>query len=90
MKIFHFIKFATVNAYCYIWYDRNMTMAKDPVCGMFVEDKPDSIKYAKHGNEYFFCSSQCLKEFREPEKELKKLKIHVCSKYSVNSSDHIL
>ncbi len=57
--------------------DFNMTMAKDPVCGMFVEDKPDSIKYAKSGNEYFFCSSQCLKEFREPEKELKKLKIHV-------------
>ena len=43
--------------------DWSMTMAKDPVCGMFVQDKPDSIKYAKSGNEYFFCSSQCLKEF---------------------------
>ena len=52
-------------------------MAKDPICGMFVEDKPDSIKYITKGNEYFFCSSQCLNEFREPEKELKKLNIQV-------------
>lgn len=52
-------------------------MAKDPVCGMFVEEKPDSIRYTMNGKEYFFCSSQCLNEFREPEKELKKLKIHV-------------
>jgi P-type Cu+ transporter len=52
-------------------------MAKDPVCGMFVEEKPDSIRYAMNGKEYFFCSTQCLNEFREPEKELKTLKIHV-------------
>ncbi|MFZ0366572.1 MAG: heavy metal translocating P-type ATPase [Nitrososphaeraceae archaeon] len=52
-------------------------MAKDPVCGMFVEEKPDSIRYTMNGMEYFFCSTQCLNEFREPEKELKKLKIQV-------------
>jgi P-type Cu+ transporter len=52
-------------------------MAKDPVCGMFVEEKPDSIRYTVNGKEYFFCSTQCLNEFREPEKELKKLKVHV-------------
>lgn len=52
-------------------------MAKDPVCGMFVEEKPDSIRHTMNGKEYFFCSTQCLNEFREPEKELKKLKIHV-------------
>lgn len=52
-------------------------MAKDPVCGMFVEKKPDSIGYTKSGKEYYFCSTQCLNEFREPEKELKKLKIKV-------------
>lgn len=54
-------------------------MAKDPVCGMYVEEKPDSIRYAVDGKEYYFCSSQCLNEFREPEKELKKLKIHVAA-----------
>ena len=52
-------------------------MAKDPVCGMFVEKKPDSIGYTKNGKEYYFCSTQCLNEFREPEKELKKLIIKV-------------
>ena len=54
-------------------------MAKDPVCGMFVEEKPDSIRHMMNGKKYFFCSSQCLNEFREPEKELKKLNIQVAS-----------
>jgi len=52
-------------------------MAKDPVCGMFVEKKPESIRYSKDGREYYFCSNQCLNEFTQPEKELRKLKIHV-------------
>ncbi len=52
-------------------------MAKDPVCGMFVEEKPESIRYSKDGREYYFCSKQCLDEFTQPEKELKKHKIHV-------------
>lgn len=50
-------------------------MAKDPVCGMFVEEKPTTIHHTVDGKEYFFCSSQCLNEFTAPEKELKKLKI---------------
>jgi P-type Cu+ transporter len=52
-------------------------MAKDPVCGMFVEEKPESIRYIKDGREYYFCSKQCLTEFTQPEKELRKLKIYV-------------
>ncbi len=53
-------------------------MAKDPICGMFVEEKPETISHtAADGRAYFFCSSQCLDEFTQPEKELKKLKIHV-------------
>lgn len=52
-------------------------MAKDPVCGMFVEEKPNSIRYEGDGKEYFFCSNQCLDEFTQPAKELKKLKRHV-------------
>jgi P-type Cu+ transporter len=44
---------------------------------MFVEDKLDSIRYNTKGKEYLFCSNQCLHEFIEPEKELKKLKIHM-------------
>lgn len=49
-------------------------MAKDPVCGMFVEEKPDAIRHASDGKEYFFCTTQCLNEFTAPEEELKKLK----------------
>jgi Cu+-exporting ATPase len=52
-------------------------MAKDPVCGMFVEEKSDAIRYNKDGREYYFCSKQCLNEFTQPEKELRKLKIYV-------------
>ena len=52
-------------------------MAKDPVCGMFVEEKPESIRYSKDGRAYYFCSKQCLDEFTQPEKELKKLKMYV-------------
>src|SRR5918911_660379 len=52
-------------------------MAKDTVCGMFVEEKPESIRYIKDGREYYFCSKQCLDEFTQPEKELRKLKIYV-------------
>lgn len=52
-------------------------MAKDPVCGMFVEEKPDTIQYSKDGRIYYFCSQQCLNEFTQPEKELRKLKLYV-------------
>lgn len=52
-------------------------MAKDPVCGMFVEERPSTIQYCKDGRIYYFCSTQCLNEFTQPEKELRKLKIYV-------------
>ena len=52
-------------------------MAKDPICGMFVEETENSIHHTKDRITHFFCSSQCLNEFLEPEKALKKLKIHV-------------
>ena len=48
-------------------------MAKDPVCGMFVEEKEDSIKQEVEGIQYYFCSGNCLHEFMAPEVELKKL-----------------
>jgi Cu+-exporting ATPase len=52
-------------------------MAKDPVCGMFVEEKLDAIRHTVEGKEYFFCSTQCLNEFTAPEEELRKLKRQV-------------
>ena len=44
-------------------------MATDPVCGMFVEEKPESIQQIVDGRKYYFCSTQCLNEFTEPGKE---------------------
>ncbi|MDN5866856.1 MAG: heavy metal translocating P-type ATPase [Candidatus Nitrosocosmicus sp.] len=52
-------------------------MAKDPICGMFVEEVESSIHHTKDGIIYYFCSNQCLNEFLEPEKALKKLKMHI-------------
>jgi P-type Cu+ transporter len=52
-------------------------VAKDPICGMFVEEEESSIHHMKDRITYYFCSSQCLNEFLEPEKALKKLKKHV-------------
>ncbi len=52
-------------------------MATDPVCGMFVEEKPESIQHAADERKYYFCSTQCLNEFMQPEKELRRLKHHV-------------
>ena len=64
-------------------------MAKDPICGMFVEEKENSIHHTKEGISYYFCSSQCLNEFLEPEKALKKLKMHVANKHSTNNTNRI-
>jgi Cu+-exporting ATPase len=58
-------------------------MAKDPVCGMFVEEKPDAIRHTIDGKEYFFCTTQCLNEFTAPEKELRKLRRQVAVSISL-------
>ena len=64
-------------------------MAKDPICGMFVEENDNSIHYIKNGIKYYFCSNQCLNEFIEPEKELKKLKDSCSYKHSTDDSNNI-
>ena len=48
-------------------------MARDPICGMFVEEKEQSINYETEGRKYYFCCKSCLDEFAMPEKELEKL-----------------
>jgi len=58
-------------------------ISKNPVCGLFVEGKPESVRYIKDGRDYYFCSKQCLDEFTQPEKELRKLKINVAVSISL-------
>ncbi len=44
-------------------------MAKDPVCGMQVDEKTASGKSEYKGQTYYFCSAGCKKSFdKEPEK----------------------
>src|SRR3989338_3924180 len=49
-------------------------MAKDIICGMYVDEKKAQHKASKTGTTYYFCSRNCLEEFLRPEKEFKKLK----------------
>ncbi|MCX8188732.1 MAG: heavy metal translocating P-type ATPase [Nitrososphaeria archaeon] len=49
-------------------------MAKDPVCGMYVDENKTPFKVEKGGIIYYFCSQSCLDTFLKPEKELSHLK----------------
>jgi Cu+-exporting ATPase len=48
-------------------------MAKDPVCAMVVDEKT-ALSAEIGGRRFFFCSSNCLNTFVNPEKELAKMK----------------
>src|SRR3990167_2175521 len=42
-------------------------MAKDPVCGMEVNEKTAKFSIASKGKKYFFCSKNCHDKFSEKE-----------------------
>jgi Cu+-exporting ATPase len=47
-------------------------MAKDPVCGMEVDEEKAAAKSEHKGKTYYFCAPGCKKAFdKEPEKYLK-------------------
>lgn len=47
-------------------------MAKDPVCGMHVDEKGAELKASHKGKTYYFCCSVCQEQFRaKPEKFIK-------------------
>ena len=46
-------------------------MAKDPVCGMYVEETPEALKAVQSGTTFYFCCNTCLQTFVAPAKELK-------------------
>ncbi len=49
-------------------------MAKDPVCGMFVEERKAAISRTLRGTKWYFCSETCAMTFEKPEAEIKHLK----------------
>ena len=44
-----------------------MKMAKDPVCGMEVDEKKEEFSAVKNGKKYYFCSENCYDEFDKKE-----------------------
>ncbi len=50
-------------------------MAKDPVCGMYVDEENPPFKKEIRGRMYYFCSETCLRTFEAPEIEFRNLKI---------------
>ncbi len=49
-------------------------MAKDPICGMYVEEGNHALQTTRYGTTYYFCSETCLAQFQAPEKSLARLK----------------
>ena len=48
-------------------------MAKDPVCGMMVDEQTAAGKSEYQGKTYYFCAPICKKKFEaEPDKFVKK------------------
>ncbi len=48
-------------------------MAKDPVCGMNVEENKAAATSSYKGQTYYFCAKVCKKSFdKDPEKYLNK------------------
>ena len=48
-------------------------MAKDPVCGMNVDEKTAKLKSEYQGKTYYFCSKICKSKFdKEPSKYVRQ------------------
>ena len=58
-------------------------MAKDPICGMYVDETSTNLKTIVRGRTYYFCAESCLETFIAPEKELRKLKLMVILSFSL-------
>lgn len=58
-------------------------MAKDPVCGMYVDEEKAPFKVTKGDITYYFCSKNCLNTFLRPEKAFRQLKIMTVFAFSL-------
>jgi P-type Cu+ transporter len=52
-------------------------MAKDPVCGMYVDEATAELKAEVRGVTYYFCSESCKSQFLAPENQIRRLKLFV-------------
>jgi len=49
-------------------------LAKDVVCGMYVDERKATFSTTRGGTTYYFCSQTCLDAFLAPEREFRQLK----------------
>lgn len=49
-------------------------MAKDPICGMYVNEHETKLISYRYNKPYYFCSDNCKIQFEKPEVELAQLK----------------
>jgi len=49
-----------------------VNMARDVICGMYVDEKSAEYKAERRGKTYYFCSEECYNEFLKPEVELRR------------------
>jgi Cu+-exporting ATPase len=52
--------------------EARMAMARDPVCGMTVDEKSAKFKSEYMGKTYYFCSSSCKSSFDKNPKKYAK------------------
>ena len=50
-------------------------MAKDIICGMYVDEAKAPYKAERRGTMYYFCSENCYNQFMAPEREFRRLKL---------------
>ncbi|MGC2035068.1 MAG: YHS domain-containing protein, partial [Thermoplasmata archaeon] len=52
-------------------------MAIDPICGMVVDERTAELRLVRENRTYFFCSTRCLQEFSQPDRELARLRVRL-------------
>lgn len=60
-------------------------MPTDSICGMLVEESPNTPHATVNGTTHYFYSESCLQTYIAPELELRALKTNVLLKYSPKS-----
>ncbi|MHA1505864.1 MAG: YHS domain-containing protein [Candidatus Asgardarchaeia archaeon] len=55
-----------------------ISLAKDPVCGMEVDEETAELKSEYMGKVYYFCSEHCKKAFDENPSKYVKTSRHSC------------
>jgi|BEDMetMinimDraft_2_1075160.scaffolds.fasta_scaffold00200_14 copper-(or silver)-translocating P-type ATPase len=58
-------------------------MARDPVCGMYVDEEKATLMYTVDEITYYFCSKSCLLIFSKPEITYKRIKFFTYLSFSL-------